>query len=93
MPGTQFPDALLAYDTFPPPKEAFVALLESGFTFIGSGPFGTQDIWFLKPISREGSILHEVSNLLKLNKIILYYEPNCIYICQVHSIKKIAELY
>ena len=57
MPGTLFPDALLNYPSFPPPRDAFSALIHSGFTFIGSGKIHPRDVWFKKKISRPGSIL------------------------------------
>ncbi|KAL5251747.1 hypothetical protein ACHWQZ_G014790 [Mnemiopsis leidyi] len=57
MPGTLFPDSLILYKKYPPPREVFEALMSSGFVFIGAGPLDPADLWFLKKISREGSRL------------------------------------
>ena len=51
MPGTLFPDSLILYKTFPPPREVFDAIMGAGFIFIGAGPFDPADLWFLKKVS------------------------------------------
>jgi len=56
MPGTIYPDSLIMFNKAPAPREIFNALMDSGFTFLGSGPFHPTDLWFLKKISREGPL-------------------------------------
>ena len=51
MPGTLFPDSLILYKKYPPPREVFEALMSSGFVFIGAGPLDPADLWFLKKVS------------------------------------------
>ena len=50
MPGTIYPDSLILYNQYPPPREVFDALMGNGFMFIGSGPFHAADLWFLKKV-------------------------------------------
>ena len=51
MPGTLFPDSLILYKKYPPPREVFEALMTAGFNFIGPGPLHSEDLWFLKKVS------------------------------------------
>ena len=50
MPGTIFPDSLILFNNYPPPREVFDAIMKNGFTFIGAGPFDPSDLWFLKKV-------------------------------------------
>ncbi|KAL5251745.1 hypothetical protein ACHWQZ_G014790 [Mnemiopsis leidyi] len=55
MPGTLFPDSLILYKKYPPPREVFDALMSAGFDFYGAGPLHSADLWFLKKVQREGT--------------------------------------
>ncbi|KAL5272064.1 hypothetical protein ACHWQZ_G000315 [Mnemiopsis leidyi] len=55
MPGTLFPDSLILYKKYPPPREVFNALMSAGFEFVGAGPLHSADLWFIKKIIREGT--------------------------------------